>query len=332
MKRLVKLSLLSLTIALTTTFVSFSSVSASNEKTVLPDKESIVKFYEANNEIFYDHIPLDIKTQYQNTISKIDKILEHQPGTITSISPNFSLNYYYNSIKLGVRLDLNNNDEFAQEVDALTSAIGKYIIKNDVPSLLEEPTPTTFGPNPQNDELVKILLNGSGYNTTNAVNYALKWTENGKELRNSSYDYYAGLNDCTNFVSQVLYAGGISMIRNDNFGYDYNDPDNWYYKNAFNDPPSHTWGGAHNQYVHFQNHSTNVTRANYFQDLKVGDVIHWDTAPNDGKFHIGHTTVVTKIDNKGNIFLTYHTSDKENEPITTLTNLGWPAYAWKVNH
>ena len=44
--------------------------------------------------------------------------------------------------------------------------------------------------------------------------------------------FMRGKRDCTNFVSQVLHdsaAGGLPYINNDNWGFDYDDPDNWYY-------------------------------------------------------------------------------------------------------
>ena len=57
----------------------------------------------------------------------------------------------------------------------------------------------------------------------------------------------------------------------------------------------------------------------------------WDKEPNDGTFHIGHNTVVTKIQS-GTIYLTYHSIDKEDEPISTLLNAGYLGYAWAINH
>lgn len=198
----------------------------------------------------------------------------------------------------------------------------------------EMPAPTKFGENAAGD-MVKISLNGSGYNVTNAVNYARAWTQNGAMLRNPNYNYYAGLNDCTNFVSQVLHdasAGTIPYIHIDHWGWDYDDPDNWYYSNnGWPDRPSWTWGGAHNQYWHLASWSSNVRRLYYWSDVRVGDVVMWDTKPNDGVFHIGHNSVVTKIQN-GTIYLTYHTTDKEDESISTFFNAGYIGYAWAINH
>lgn len=62
-----------------------------------------------------------------------------------------------------------------------------------------------------------------------AIEYAKKWSY----LRNPKYynfDLLGG--DCTNFVSQCLYAGTNSMNYTKNFG--------WYYINANNKSPSLT--------------------------------------------------------------------------------------------
>lgn len=165
------------------------------------------------------------------------------------------------------------------------------------------------------------------------MSYAKTWTQNGSELRNSSYNYYASLNDCTNFISQVLHdssAGNLAYVHHDNWGWDYDDADNWYYANGFLDPPSYTWGGASNLYTHLSSYGTNVRRLYYWSDVKLGDIVQWDTTGN-GVFDIGHSTVVTKISG-GIYYLTYHTTDKEDETYKTLTSAGYTPYAWAINH
>ncbi|MGG3744933.1 amidase domain-containing protein, partial [Paenibacillus chibensis] len=49
----------------------------------------------------------------------------------------------------------------------------------------------------------------TSYNRQVAVNYALNWATNGGKSRNPSYEDYS--NDCTNFASQVWFAGGNNM-------------------------------------------------------------------------------------------------------------------------
>lgn len=60
----------------------------------------------------------------------------------------------------------------------------------------------------------------TNYNRTNAANYAAQYVTNG----NTDYYVVAG-NDCTNFASQCVRAGGMSMTGN---GGDYSNYNNWY--------------------------------------------------------------------------------------------------------
>jgi hypothetical protein len=69
----------------------------------------------------------------------------------------------------------------------------------------------------------------SGYNRTNALDYALDWYGQ----RNTS-EYYDAGSDCTNFVSQCLEKGGMGRISISS----YSDINGWR-------PYSGTWENAH---------------------------------------------------------------------------------------
>ncbi len=318
------------------------AVMAQNDQFKPAPEEQLTKFYEAQSKHFYGSIPSDVSRKHAATIAKVDKKIanENIAGAITSKTANFDLDYYAQIIKVGIAPYADN--AFKKELQELTDDIDKYTINREQLKNInramygdEIPDPTISGESAEADN-VRISLNGSGYNVTNAVNYARTWTQNGTELRNPSYNYFAGMNDCTNFVSQVLHdssAGKIPYVHIDTPWYDYDDPDNWYYEKGWlwYQRPSNTWGGAHNLYGHLKNYSSNVRRLSYWSDVKVGDIVQWDLEPYDGVFHIGHSTVVTKIQN-GVIYLTYHTTDKEDEPITTFTNAKYLGYAWAINH
>jgi len=115
------------------------------------------------------------------------------------------------------------------------------------------------------------------YNATNAVAYAKNyaWAPNGNYV-------YIEKGDCTNFVSQVLLAGGYNQVWGVNryFG--------WWYKSA--DSRSHSWAsaskfvkywGIKDYYYDFQIFSKNV---------KVGSLIFLDQN-DDGDYN--HGGVVT---------------------------------------
>ncbi len=79
---------------------------------------------------------------------------------------------------------------------------------------------------------------GAVYNRTAAVNYADTWAH----ARNGNYPNYGNpndnpCNDCTNFVSQVLQAGGIPQIANPSYDNEYY----WYTYYIIGWNSSYTW-------------------------------------------------------------------------------------------
>lgn len=316
-------------------------------------KQQLEEFYASQNQHYYDHIPENLLQKYKETIKQIDKyILDNnvQGGTFSQ-AENFSLNLYIKTIQVGILPYIKDSHEFANQVNNFVAESLNYTLDRE--KITQEnrskygdhdPVPMIFDPyHPLSDRdkqdtsaynsVPNHSLVGSGYNASKAVQYAYDWTENGKKLRNSAYNYYTvDMNDCTNFVSQVLHdssAGGLPKARKDLFGPDFWYTENWYYGPNSLDRPSHTWGGAPNFYDHLAYYSSNIRRVYSPYDLQVGDIIQWDFTPSDGVFNVDHTTVVTKIAG-GMIYLTYHTTDKEDEPIFTFA--GASAYPWAVNH
>lgn len=70
---------------------------------------------------------------------------------------------------------------------------------------------------------VQLRLDASRYNADTAVAYAREWTEAGKKLWNP--DFHREDSDCTNFASQVLYAGGIPQVSGER-----KSSDAWFYE------------------------------------------------------------------------------------------------------
>ena len=118
------------------------------------------------------------------------------------------------------------------------------------------------------------------YNRQDAVNYANRWALS----RNPAYYDYSNIGgDCTNFASQVLYAGTGVM--------NYNSENGWYYIDANNKSPS--WTGVN----FFYNFIVNNDGLGPFGEetslsgLLPGDFIQLgDTM---GNFY--HTLVITDI-------------------------------------
>lgn len=173
----------------------------------------------------------------------------------------------------------------------------------------------------------------SGYSGANARAYAKTWA---LKTNNSSYGYYADYfkhpapnnnnmwsggkgndkrtwNDCANFVSQCLNAGGASTIKS-GLILPHQDNDNWYYSNS---KPSNSWGGASN----FQKHWTaRVGVRSSSADAKVGDPVSLD---NGGDGIADHTVIITTVNgtNSNQMLYAGHTSDQFETSGKSLATL-----------
>lgn len=143
------------------------------------------------------------------------------------------------------------------------------------------------------------------YNRQMVVNYASKWAYS----RNPAYynfDLLGG--DCTNFVSQCIYAGSHVM--------NYSKQNGWYYINGNNKSPS--WTGVQFLYNFLiGNKSVGPYGINVNQEqIELGDIAQLSF---DG-ISYGHTLVIVKIENKhslNNIYTASHTFDSYNRKISS---------------
>lgn len=129
-------------------------------------------------------------------------------------------------------------------------------------------------------------------------------------------------------VSFILHAGGIPEVE----GEDRENDAVWFYEWGVLTRPSYTWSGAQNLYDHLDIHSIYINRITSTANLKVGDIISFDLE-DDNVFHISHSSVVTRKDGNtwDQIFLTYHSNDRENYSATALVvDSGALPYAWSV--
>jgi hypothetical protein len=167
----------------------------------------------------------------------------------------------------------------------------------------------------------------SSYGGSGAATYAQTWWN---KTNNTDYPYYAeyygqststnnlndlpsgasgqsnprrGWNDCTNFISQAIYEGGVEMIQS-GWLLPHQNVDNWYYTDS---KPSHTWGGAPNFYQHF---SARAGVASSSGLLQVGDAISVDFT---GDGSCDHTIIITYATGTytNQQYVTYHTTDSK---------------------
>ncbi|MEU3216407.1 amidase domain-containing protein [Streptomyces sp. NPDC006971] len=144
------------------------------------------------------------------------------------------------------------------------------------------------------------------YSYSKMIAYADKHWKN----HNPAFRTYSG-NDCTNFLSQIVHAGGWkpaggSLIQRTSNKY-------WFYGPA-NAITSYTWGGAENWYWFATKHSKRTKSLGNVWDLLASDVLQADWNRNNV---IDHSMFVTKRYN-GIPYLTYHTSDTHNKSLKKL--------------
>ncbi|MDR1805918.1 MAG: amidase domain-containing protein [Clostridium sp.] len=144
------------------------------------------------------------------------------------------------------------------------------------------------------------------YDRKAAVRYAHEWVYR----RNPRYYDFSELGgDCTSFVSQALYAGGIPMdVR----------PDGWYYNSPDDRAPA--WSSVSRFYDYgVRPKPWGMTlREVPLSELEEGDVIQLSFA--DGVW--GHTLLVVFIGKPAaaqGIYLAAHSNDNDFRPLDTYT-------------
>lgn len=142
------------------------------------------------------------------------------------------------------------------------------------------------------------------YNRAKAVEYALRWALG----RNPEYFDFSSIGgDCTNFISQCLYAGSGVMNYTPVFG--------WYYINANDRSPS--WTSVEYLYDFLV---TNNTRGVFAEETEIenmmpGDVIQLGRA--DRFYHSLFVTETGRIPNENNIKICAHTNNAKNRILRT---------------
>ncbi|HHV28292.1 amidase domain-containing protein [Acetivibrio mesophilus] len=143
------------------------------------------------------------------------------------------------------------------------------------------------------------------YNRSRAVEYAHKWAF-GRNPKYFSFDKLGG--DCTNFASQVLFAGSNVMNYTPTYG--------WYYIDSNRRTAS--WTGVNFLYNFLVNNkgSGPYAQESDVRDIEPGDIIQlsFGGAPN-----FDHSPVVVQVGSPvslQNILIAAHTYDRDYYPIT----------------
>ncbi len=131
------------------------------------------------------------------------------------------------------------------------------------------------------------------YNAQKAIAYAKQYYS---RYNPTFYNFASIGGDCTNFISQCLYAGGVEMHY-----------PGWYYYSLNDRAPS--WTGVDEFFYFSTTNTMGGVRAKLVDlaDIKIGDVIQLG----DGERYF-HTLLVTKIVypiNYNNIYVAAHDRD-----------------------
>lgn len=135
------------------------------------------------------------------------------------------------------------------------------------------------------------------YNRHLAINYAKKWAYK-RNPKYYNYDKIGG--DCTNFISQCIYAGSKQM--------NYDKINGWYYIDANNKSPS--WTGVEFLYNFLTSNKQNgpIGKEVSINEIDLADIAQLSF---DGE-KFSHTLLIVNIENKNTldgIYTSSHTFD-----------------------
>lgn len=147
------------------------------------------------------------------------------------------------------------------------------------------------------------------YDRKKAVEYAHKWAF-GRNPRYFDFDKFGG--DCTNFASQVIYAGCQEMNYTPTYG--------WYYIDSYNRTPS--WTGVKYLYNFLvtNNGSGPLGEEADVKDIEAGDIVQLSFSKDKGYSHSPVVVEVGRPASLNNILVVAHSYDRDYYP---LVNYNW---------
>ena len=188
-----------------------------------------------------------------------------------------------------------NKDYLSSQENSNNNLVKKVLLEHntfdsltvsDVKSITEEDDRIS------KNEMLKSTKSYSGYSPSSAISYAKRHAYS----PNSNYaDFTSYGGDCTNFVSQAIYAGKVRQVVGSNYG-----TNGWFYKTSTN--RSATWTGA-NQFGNYWRGKVGYVSGRYKTDIipkaKAGDVIQYKEGATGLRYH--SLIVTQKLTNDLNI-------------------------------
>lgn len=171
-----------------------------------------------------------------------------------------------------------------------------------------------------------------------AILYAYQWSAPENAIRNPDYPDF-GVDDCTNFVSQSMIAGGFieigsgdgckHEITNTEWYVESNpspsifctgDFRDWEWSTSWSVPdPFRYYFAYENSYVISHGWTTSVSTAKYY--LSTGDVIQLQY--DDNGTWVGYHTMIITDEDATDLFVTYHSNaggfDEVDKPLSSIS-------------
>lgn len=149
------------------------------------------------------------------------------------------------------------------------------------------------------------------YDRAKVQQYAERWWDE----PNPAYKYFDV--DCTNFVSQCLYAGGALM------NYTGKKDKGWWYRGSGKQAQwSYSWSVSHSLLMFLATSTTHLLAdlVPTPTQLTIGDVIIYDW---DGDSRFQHSTIVTAMDARGQPLVNAHTTNSRQRPWDYVDSPAW---------
>lgn len=254
----------------------------------------------------------------------IAQYLQQKGLNLKPDTPEYSV--FLKDILWGVYPELNNHPNG----NIIRNYAANYLNRNAV-SLRVQSKATTPATEQGADTVTPLLV---GYNRTAAVNYAYAWSQNGGKKRNPAYPDFTE-NDCTNFVSQVVRAGGVPINGSGSCG-SYRTSTQWFVNpsawwcitNSW--AWSTSWSVVSDFWAYHTQNTTNAASTMYtYSQLdqlrraaQPGDIVQLQDSTGGAKWH---SMVVTKKVS-GELYFTYHSGpgglDVVDKPLAAIASQG----------
>ena len=184
----------------------------------------------------------------------------------------------------------------------------------------------------------QIISSSLSHNRESAIEYAYTWTLQGGASRNPEYPDF-GDEDCTNFISQAMNAGGFSKSGSGNGCQDEDTSTEWYsYPNpspsifCIGNYRNWEWSTSWSVPLQFRNYfflqthraseigwTLDPALAKYY--LSPGDVIQLQAKNSSNEWITYHTMIVTSEDGS-DLYVTYHSNadgtDEVDKPLSLI--------------